>query len=162
MANSLYTKGLERLIPAADAHFVWKDPLYAIGVMLVKSTYTFSVAHAIVSDVTTWESSGTGYIRKPILIGARTTVTAGTTRTLRVTAGTVKWTSLTTSPTSTNRAVLFVYTADGLEPNGNILLNTWDLLCYIDTGTNVPIDTNGGDVTLDFHATDGVIKYSIV
>jgi hypothetical protein len=146
MANALYVRGLYKL-----ADYSWDLDTVDIGVMLVASTYTFDKAHNTLNDVSSDEAAGAGYARKLVVAAKRTTNEddAGSAANLRITDGSVVWTSINAGVNL--RVVLFFVTGDNVNDNDN------ELLGYIDTGTNVPITTNGGDVGLNFGSA-GVIK----
>jgi hypothetical protein len=156
MANKLYNSGRTLL-----ANFRWDtDAIDEIGVMLVYTGgggYTFSASHTLVSDVNASEPTSSGnYTRKSIPASARAVATDGTPTytNLTVTDATVSWTALTCAPHNDSLAVvLFFYTI-----GGDITQDTWSLLAYYDAGSNIPITTNGGNVTLNF-ATTGAIRY---
>lgn len=146
MANAAFNKGKFQL-----TQYKWASETPDIGVILVTSAYTFNVDHNTVSQLTN-EVSGTGYARKLIDSTARTVNEDDTSNAaqLRVADGTVIWTSLDTG--TGLRVVTFIVSGTIGQDATNPLLG------YYDTGTNIPINTNGGNVTLNFHATAGAIK----
>ncbi len=148
MANLPFTRGKKVL-----ADYNWAGDAVAIGILLVQNDYVFSREHNTIADVIAagTEASGTGYLRKSIPFSSRATNEddPGGAANLRVSDGTVTWTSL--SAGLDLRVVLFFI--DGADINDP--LN--QLLGYIDSGTNIPINTSGIDVGLNF-STDGLVK----
>lgn len=146
MANAAYNKGKFQL-----TEYKWASETPDIGVILVTSAYTFDVDHNTVSQITN-EISGTGYVRKLINSTARTVNEDDTSNAaqLRVTDGTVVWTGLNSG--TGLRVVTFIVSGTIGQDATNPLLG------YYDTGTNIPINSNGGDVTLNFASTAGAIK----
>ena len=146
MANAAYNKGKFQL-----TEYKWASETPDIGVILVTSAYTFDVDHNTVSQITN-EISGTGYVRKLINSTARTVNEDDTSNAaqLRVADGTVVWTGLDSG--TGLRVVAFIVSGTIGQDATNPLLG------YYDTGTNIPINSNGGDVTLNFASTAGAIK----
>lgn len=150
MANAMFNRGLAIL-----ADFDWAGDATNIGVMLVESAFVFNKDDDnVVSDVSGDEASGTGYVRKPVASGVRTTNEddAGDAANLRITDVSVVWTSISAG-TALEVILFFV---DGGDITAS---DTHNLLGHIDTGTNIPINTNGGNVTLNF-STDGAVKFA--
>jgi hypothetical protein len=144
MANAAYNRGKFYL-----SQYKWaSETPQDIGVILVTAAYTFSADHNTVADLTN-EISGTGYVRKLINATARTVNENDTSDSaeLRVTDGTVVWTGLDSG--TGLRPVLFV-------ESGTLGSSTHLLLGYIDTGTGIPITSNGGDVTLNFNTAGAI------
>jgi hypothetical protein len=146
MANIIYNRGLAKL-----ADYNWESDALDLGVMLVTASYTPLRTHNIITDVTPLanEAVGAGYGRIGVAAALRTTLEddASSLARLKITDGSVVWTSMNAGLDL--RIVLFFVTGTGAADNSNYLL------AYIDTGTNIPINSNGGDVTLQFNA-DGV------
>jgi len=147
MANATYNRGLYHL-----GQYNWDTDVVDISVMLVKTaTYVFSRLHNQVSELIGDEAAGAGYVRKTIAAGVRTLTEddGANAAYFKVTDGSVQWIGINAG---INLAVVLFFVVGG-DPTDN----TADLLGYYDTGTNVPIITNGGDVTLNFNAA-GAIK----
>jgi hypothetical protein len=150
MANATYNRGLFHL-----GGYNWDTDAVDIGVILVKTaTYVFARTHNVVLDLTPVanEAAGAGYVRKSIAAGVRTVTEddGASAAYLKITDGSVQWVGINAG---INLAVvLFFIGGGGIADDANN-----DLLGYYDTGTNVPIVTNGGDVTLNFNAS-GAIK----
>ncbi len=148
MANAMFNRGLSIL-----GDYDWAADATDIGVMLVTSAFVFDKdADNVVSDVVGNETSGSGYIRKGVAGANRTNVEddAGDAANLRITDASVVWTSI--SAGTSLEVILFFVDGGSLTAS-----DTHNLLGHIDTGTNIPINTNGGDVTLNF-STDGAVK----
>lgn len=146
--NASYNRGLFRL-----GSFNWDTDAVDIGVLLVNNTYVFSRLHNTIADLTPVvnEAAGAGYGRKPIAGGARTVLEddGANAAYMKVTDGTVTWLGINAG---INLWVVLFF-VDGV----NIADNANSLLGFYDTGVNVPVITNGGDVTLNFNAS-GAIK----
>lgn len=149
MANIAYNKGLFRM-----GSYNYDTDAISLGLILVKNTYTFSRLHNFVSDLTPGsnEASGSGYVRKTIAGAARTVNEddAGNAANFRITNGTVAWTAINAG--TDLRVVLFFI--DGVDINDDAAN---PLLGYFDTGTNIPLITNGGNIDLNFN-TEGALK----
>lgn len=151
MANAMFNRGLLTL-----ANFDWAADATDMGVMLMKSTYVFdNSAHNTVADAISGskEATGSGYLRKAIVGANRSTIEddSANEAELKVSDGTVVFTSISAG-TGLEVILFFV---DGGSLTGS---DTHNLCGHIDTGTNIPINTNGGNVTLNFSATEGAIK----
>lgn len=123
MANSLYDKGRESFLsqnPALD----WDTD--TIKVMLVKTAQSFSNSHQYVSDL-----SGANIVARSSALSSKT-VTNGIAN-----AATIVF----TAPASGNACNLILYKDTGADA-------TSPLIAFIDTGTGLPVTTNGADVTV--------------
>ncbi len=144
MANAAYDRGLSRL-----GDYNWELDSVDVGVMLVLPAYTFNPTHNTVADVDANETSGAGYGRRAVNAAARSTSQSASGGLLFVTAGTVLWTNLSAG---LDLNVVLFFSDSGLAASTN------DLLGFYDTGVNVPIDTNGQTITLDFNALLGAVR----
>ena len=149
MANATYNRGLYHL-----GKYNWDADAVNIGVCLIKmSVYTFSRLHNTVADVIAGsaEASGAGYVRKEIAAGLRTIQEddGSNASYLKITDGSVSWVGINAG--ANLAVVLFFVEGTGVADNTN------DLLGYYDTGTNIPVVTNGGDITLNF-SSSGALK----
>lgn len=150
MANVTYNRGLFHM-----GGYNWDTDAVDLGVILVKTaTYVFDRLHNVVNDLTPAgnEAAGAGYVRKSIAAALRTVTEddGANASYLKITNGSVVWVGINAG---INLAVvLFFIGGGGIGDDANN-----DLLGYYDTGTNVPIITNGGDVGLNFNAF-GAIK----
>lgn len=133
MANSLYNKAREDFLAGALS---WSgDTIKCVG---VKSTYTFSAAHTALNQISAGDRVATS-----AALGSKT-VTDG-----------IADAADTVLPTVTNGviiAALVYYKDTGVE-------STSRLIAFVDTGTNLPITGNGGDVNVSFsNATERCFK----
>jgi hypothetical protein len=119
--------------------------------MLVTPTYVFAATHNTRNDAAAGEASGSGYEPKSVGAASRTAVQNTGFAALEISDGTVSWDAL--SAGTSLAAILYFGNGASITDTAN------ELLCYIDTGTNLPINTNGGDVTLNFDGTNGAIKF---
>lgn len=149
--NATYNRGLFRM-----GSFNWDTDVIDLGVLLVKNTYVFSRLHNVVSDLTIAanEASGVGYARKIVTAAFRTTTEddGNNWASFKITDSTVVWTAIDAGVDL--RIVMFFIDGAGTGDDANN-----NLLCYIDTGTFIPIATNGGDATLNFDVT-GALRAS--
>lgn len=123
MANALYDKARESFLsqnPALD----WDTD--TIKVMLVKTAQAFSNAHQFVSDLT----AGNIVARSSAL--ASKTSSAGVADAADI---------VFTTPASGNICNLILYKDTGSDA-------TSPLIAFLDTGTGLPVTTNGADVTV--------------
>lgn len=123
MANTLFPKGKQKFLTAAIN--LSSDTIKAI---LVTSAYTYSAAHEFLSD-----------------LGSTTVGTAQTLTSKTVTDGVfdaddVTFASL--APGSTLKAIVL------FKDTG--VAGTSALIDYIDVVTGLPMNTNGGDVTIQW------------
>lgn len=149
MSNRAYTRGKALL-----ADYDWAGDSVQIGALLVENDYVFSASHNTIADVLAGgtEASGTGYDRLTVGSANRTTFeddTAGLTY-LRITDGSLQWSSLDAG--TDLRLVLFFVTGTDEDDNTN------ELLCYIDTGSNLPVNSNGSNHDINFSAL-GVLNF---
>lgn len=122
MANALYSKGKEKLMQAQIN--LLTD---TIKVALVKSAYTVSLTtHEFLSDL------GANVLGTNQVLASRS-VTAGV-----FDAADSTWTAVTAGDTASH-LVIFKDTGVGA---------TSPLIAYLDTITNFPVTTNGGDVVV--------------
>lgn len=123
MANAIYSKARQSFLsqsPALD----WDTD--DIKVMLVKTAQAFSDSHQYVADLTAGN-----IVARSANLGTKT-----------VTSGVADAADLTfTAPAAANTCNLVIYkdtTVDATSP----------LIAFIDTGTGLPVTTNGGDVVV--------------
>lgn len=124
MANGLYDKGREGFL---DGSIDWDTD--NIKAVLVTSAYVADLAtHQFLSSV-----------------GAGTRLaTSGNLGTKTVTAGVADAADVTyTAASGGTVAAVVIYKDTGAE-------GTSRLICFIDTGTNLPLVLNGGDVTIQW------------
>lgn len=130
MANALFGPGREGFL---DGTIDWDTAV--IKAALVRG-YTFSSAHRFVSDVTT--AAGVLHVTSAAL--SAKTVTNGTAD-----AADVVFSAVTAN--ATNHYVL-LFQASAVTGGADVASSAQRIVAYLDTGTNVPIVPNGGDVTL--------------
>lgn len=133
MADSVYNNG-KGDIDSTD-----------LRVLLVKSTYTFSADHEDVADVVASECDFTNYARKALTGESETYVPASDLWKLDADDPST-WTSAGGATNNTvGGMIVFAYAAADADAK---------LYTYHDTG--FPKTTNGGDLTVTFHA-DGIM-----
>ncbi len=130
MASALFGPGREGFL---DGTIDWDTAV--IKVALVRG-YTFNSTHKFVSDVT--GASGTLHVTSSAL--ASKTVTNGTAD-----AADVTYTAVTTNATN---HYLLVFQASAVTGGADVATSAQRLIAYIDTGTNIPVQPNGGDITI--------------
>lgn len=127
MANVLYNKAKESFISQNPSIDLDTD---TIKVALVDTgTYTFSAAHQFYSSVT-------GVVGTPATLASKT-ITNGVFDAADVTF---------TAVTGASVEALVVYKDTGSSA-------TSPLIAFIDTGTNLPVTPNGGDITIQWNAS---------
>jgi hypothetical protein len=134
VANSLYDLARQSFLsqnPALD----WDTD--TIKVMLVKNAQAFSNAHQFVSDLT-----GGNIVQRSAALSSKT-----------VTAGVADAADLTLSAVpSGSTCVIVVYKDTGSDA-------TSPLIAWLDTGTLLPVVTNGGDITIQWDSgTNRIFK----
>jgi hypothetical protein len=141
MANVVYNRGLYRM-----GVYRWSGGLVDLGVMLVANTYVFNRAHNTVSQVVADETSGPGYGRRPIGAEVRTVVESDGSNwaQFHITDGAVTWSAIDAGIDL--RVILFCVNTGDISNNAN------DLLVYYDTGTLIPVTTDGSDFRLNFNS----------
>lgn len=130
MANALFDPGREGFL---DGTIDWDTAV--IKVALVRG-YTFSASHKFVSDVT--GASGTLHVTSSAL--ASKTVTNGVAD-----AADVAYTAVTAN--ATNHSVL-IFQSSAVTGGSDVAATAQRLIAWIDTATNLPVQPNGGDITI--------------
>ena len=130
MANALYSTGREGFLAG---EIDWDTAV--IKVALVRS-YTFSASHKFVSDVT-----GAGGV-----LAATSAALSGKT----VTNGTADAADVTFTAVAANASghSLLIFQASAVTGGADVAATAQRVIAYIDTGTNLPVVPNGGDVTV--------------
>ncbi len=146
MANGAYNRGKVHL-----ADYLWTTDAEDLGVLLVTSSYVFNKDHNLVSDVVAFEVSGPGYGRRTVAAVDRSVIQDDTAdASIRTIAdGSITWTALNVG--TDLRPVLFFINGIDVDDNSN------ELLGYLDTGSNIPVDTTGSDYALNF-GPNGTIR----
>lgn len=129
MANALFAPGREGFL---DGSIDWDTAV--IKVALVRG-YTFSSAHKFVSDIT-----GAG----GVLAATSAALTAKT-----VTNGTADAADVTFTAVAANASnhYLLIFQSSAVTGGADVAASAQRVIAYIDTGTNIPVVPNGGDVT---------------
>ena len=123
MANVAYPLGLQVFLTAG---LDWSSAGVNIKAILVTSSYTYSSAHQFISDIP----------------GGDIVVRSGNLASKSATAGVANAANITITAVSGPAANAFILAHDtGTD-------STSPLLTYTDTGTNLPITPNGGDITI--------------
>jgi hypothetical protein len=130
MANALFNPGREGFL---DATIDWDTA--TIKVALVRG-YTFNAAHKFVSDVTT--ASG--------VLAA----TSGALTSKTVTDGIADAADVTFTAVAANAGnhSLLIFQSSAVTGGADVAATAQRVIGWIDTGTNLPIVPNGGDVTI--------------
>lgn len=123
MANTLYDKGREAFLSGGAA---WNTDTFKV--VLLTASYTFSVSHNYLSDI----SAGFRVATSSALTGK--TITAGVAD-----ASDITFTAVTGSAITQ----IAIFKDTGTESTSTLIL-------YIDTATNMPITPNGGDITIQW------------
>jgi hypothetical protein len=131
MTNTMYTATITKLMnpgtlgtTSGDAVDLVSDNLKVV--LVDAADYTFSAAHDFLDD---------------IAAGARV-ATSGNLANKTVTAGVFDADDITLSAvTGDPSEALVIYKDTGTEA-------TSSLICYLDTGTGLPVTPNGGDITI--------------
>ena len=135
MANTVYTTAREGHL---SGEIDWDSAV--IKAALVRG-YTVAASHKFVSDVTT--AGGT-------LAATSAALTAKT-----VTGGTADAADVTFSAVAANASGhgVLVFQSSAVTGGADVAATAQRVICYLDTGTNLPITTNGGDVTIAWNAS---------
>ena len=134
MANALFDPGREGFL-AGEIDF----DTAVIKVLAVRG-YTFSAAHKFVSDMT----GAGGTIAATSAALASKTVTAGVAD-----AADMSPAFASVAANGTNH-VLVLIQSSAVGGGGDVAASAQRLIAFIDTGTNLPFTTNGGDVNISW------------
>lgn len=129
MANALYDPAREGFLAG---EIDWDTAV--IKVALVRG-YTFDATDKFVSDVT---ATGTLHVTSSAL--ASKTITNGVAD-----AADVTYTAVTAN--ASNHYIL-IFQSSAVGGGADVAASAQRVIAYIDTGTNLPIVPNGGDVTI--------------
>lgn len=133
MANALYAPAREGFL-AGEIDY----DTATMKAALVRG-YTFSPAHKFVSDLT----GAGGTLVATAALGSKT-VTAGTADAAD--------TTFTAVPSGAAVTAIVVYQSSAVTGGGDVAAGAQRLVAFIDTGTNLPITPNGGDITVAWDA----------
>ena len=132
MANALFDPGREGfLLGEID----WDTAV--IKVALVRG-YTFTASHKFVSDVTT--AGGTLHVTSAA-VGSKTG-----------TSGIADGADVTFSAVTANASAhsFLVFQSSAVTGGADVAATAQRLIAWIDTGTNIPVTPNGGDITISW------------
>lgn len=130
MANALFGPGREGFL---DGSIDWDTATIKVAII---RAYTFSSAHKFVSDVTT---AGGVINGTPVALASKT-VTNGTADAADLTQTAVS--------SSVSNHFLLIFQSSAVTGGADVASSAQRVIGYIDTGTNLPIVPNGGDVTV--------------
>lgn len=132
MASALFNPGREGFLAG---EIDWDTA--TIKAALVRG-YTFNAAHKFVSDVT--GASGT------------LAATSGAFASKTVTDGVADAADITFSAVAANGSnhSLLIFQSSAVGGGADVAASAQRVIAWIDAGTNFPITTNGGDVTIQF------------
>lgn len=134
MANALFPLGREGFL-AGEIDY----DTAAIKVALVRG-YTYDATDKFVSDVT----SGGGTVHATSAALASKTVTQGTADAADTTFSAVA--------ANANGHGLLVFQASAVTGGGDVAASAQRVIAWFDTGTNLPVIPNGGDITVAWDA----------
>ena len=135
MANALFTPGREGFL-AGEIDF----DTAVIKVALVRA-YTFAASHKFVSDVTT----AGGVIHATSAALASKTGVGGTAD-----AADVVFTAVASNASGHG---LLVFQSSAVGGGADVAATAQRVIAWYDTGTNLPVVPNGGDVTIAWNAS---------
>lgn len=135
MANKIYKNAL--VLMGTKAIDLVNDD---IRVVLLSAGYTFSDSHTVMTSVT----SGLRVATSGTIAGR--SFAAGTGQVPLLATNTVL-----SAVTGSQVVALIVFKNTGTD-------STASLIAYFDTATNMPVTPNGGNITIAWDATNGVLK----
>ena len=139
MANALYDPGREGFLAG---EIDWDTAV--IKAALVRLTAggaaVFTASHKFVSDLTATHTLAA----TSAALGTKT-VTSGVADAADIT--------FTAVPSNANAHVLIVFQSSAVTGGADVAATAQRLIAWIDTGTNLPITPNGGDVTVAWDNT---------
>ena len=129
MANALFDPGREGFL---DGTIDWDTAV--IKSALVRG-YTFSAAHKFVSDVT----GASGVLAATSAAMTSKTVTSGVAD-----AADVTWSAVASNASGHS---IIIFQSSAVTGGADVAATAQRLIAWIDTGTNLPVTPNGGDIT---------------
>ena len=130
MANALYDPGREGFLAG---EIDWNTAV--IKAALVRGA-TFTASHKFVSDFT--GAGGVLHVTSSAL--ASPTVTNGVAD-----SNDVSYTAVASNATAHN---IIIFQSSAVGGGGDVAATAQRLIAWIDTGTNIPVTPNGGDITI--------------
>lgn len=135
MANTVFNPAREGFLAG---EIDWDTAV--IKVALVRG-YTVTASHKFVSDVT----GASGVIAATSAALTSKTVTSGTADAAD--------TSFTAVAANGSNHSLLVFQSSAVTGGADVAATAQRVICWLDTGTNLPITTNGGDVAVAWNAS---------
>lgn len=136
MANTLFDAARQGFLAG---EIDWDNAV--IKTALVRGYTPAASTHKFVSDVTT--AGGT-------LAATSAALTSVTTAAGVAKAGNVTFTAVASN--ASGHGVL-VFQSSAVTGGADVAATAQRVICYLDTGTNLPITPNGGDVTVQWNAS---------
>jgi hypothetical protein len=134
VANTFYTNGLAGFLAG---EIDWDTAVFKVA--LVRA-YTPSAAHKFVSDVTT----AGGVLAATSAALASKTIVGGVADAADIT--------FTAVAANASNHGLLIFQSSAVTGGADVAATAQRVVCYIDTGTNLPIVPNGGDVVVAWNA----------
>ncbi len=143
MANALFDPGREGFLAG---EIDWDTAV--IKVALIRS-YTFTGSHKFVSDVT--GAGGVLHVTSSAL--ASKAVTNGVAD-----AADLTYTAVTANATAHS---LLIFQSSAVTGGSDVAASAQRVIAYLDTGTNLPVTPNGGDITVAWSNTAGTLIFKL-
>lgn len=143
MANALYDTAREGFLAG---EIDWDTA--TIKVALVRS-YTYAASHKFVSDVTT--------------AGGVLHVTSAALASKTVANGVADAADITFSAVATNASghSLLVFQSSAVGGGADVAATAQRVIAWLDTGTNLPVTPNGGDITVAWGNVAGTLIFKL-
>lgn len=143
MANALFDPGREGFLAG---EIDWDTAV--IKVALIRG-YTFSASHKFVSDVTG--------------AGATLHATSAALASKAVTNGVADAADVTFSAVSANANghSLLIFQSSAVGGGADVAATAQRVIAYLDTGTNLPVTPNGGDITVAWGNVAGTLIFKL-
>lgn len=143
MANALFDPGREGFL---KAEISWN--VAVIKCALVRG-YTFNAAHKFVSDVT--GAGGT-------LVATSSALSSITFANGVADAADVTFTAVGAGAAITS---VIIFQSSAVTGGADVAASAQRLIAYVDTGTGIPVTPNGGDITITWGNTPGVLIFKL-
>jgi len=143
MSNALFDPGREGFLAA---EIDWDTAVLKCA--LVRG-YTFSAAHKFVSDVT---GAGGTLVATSAALASKT-----------VTGGVADAADVTFAAVAAGAAVtgILVFQSSAVTGGADVAATAQRLIAWYDTGTNLPITPNGGDITISWGNVAGTMMFKL-